>query len=124
MAAWGGILALSGFQYDAHGGKLAFAPRINAEDFRCFWSTPTGWGTFTQRLQNGKLEAALVVEHGSLALGELKLALPAGMEIGAVQVSLGGAALKARPSLKAGVLSVKLSKVATVEAGQALRVTA
>jgi hypothetical protein len=124
MAAWGGILALSGFQYDAHGGRLAFAPLVNAADFRCFWSAPAAWGTFSQRLQEGRLQAQIAVEHGALPLGELSLALPKGVKLGAVQVSLGGKAQKNGKSLKDGALSIKLTEPATIRPGEVLTICA
>ena len=47
MAAWSGILALSGFRYDARSGAIQVRPRSNTPNFRCFWSSGTGWGTFS-----------------------------------------------------------------------------
>ena len=47
MAAWSGVLALSGFHYDGRQGSIEALPRVNAANFRCFWSTGTGWGTFS-----------------------------------------------------------------------------
>jgi familyl 116 glycosyl hydrolase-like protein len=46
MAAWSGILAISGFRY--HGGTqaLVVAPKLVPSEFRCIWSTGTGWGVF------------------------------------------------------------------------------
>jgi non-lysosomal glucosylceramidase len=46
MASWSSFLALSGFAYDAIGSTLTAAPRVPHREFRCFWSTGTGWGTF------------------------------------------------------------------------------
>jgi uncharacterized protein (DUF608 family) len=64
MAAWTGILALSGFRY--HGGLecVSVTPRVTlGTTFRSFWSTANGWGTFT--LAGGKLSVR--VDHGKLA---------------------------------------------------------
>ncbi|MEO7145647.1 MAG: GH116 family glycosyl-hydrolase [Bryobacteraceae bacterium] len=47
MAAWSGLLALSGFTYDAPKAGMAALPRSNETNFRCFWSTGTGWGMFS-----------------------------------------------------------------------------
>jgi non-lysosomal glucosylceramidase len=46
MAAWSGLLALSGFRYHAAEKKLAVLPPARAGRFQCFWSTATGWGKF------------------------------------------------------------------------------
>jgi len=47
MSAWSGVLALSGFRY--HGARAAVTalPRVKSDHFTCFWSTGTGWGTFS-----------------------------------------------------------------------------
>jgi uncharacterized protein (DUF608 family) len=49
MASWGLLIALSGFQFDLPRGEIAFAPAVNADDFRTFWSTGRAWGTYSQR---------------------------------------------------------------------------
>ena len=46
MAAWSSIVALSGFRYNA--GKLSIKPKSKNANFRSFWATGTGWGTFTK----------------------------------------------------------------------------
>ena len=68
MAAWSLIVALSGFQYSAVERSMKFAPKISHQDFRCFWSTPTAWGSYGQRLSAGELEVWLAVEYGDLRL--------------------------------------------------------
>lgn len=63
MAAWSPILALSGFRY--HGGdkRVELKPRtLPRSTFQCFWSTGTGWGTFTL----SPTGASLHVEEGTL----------------------------------------------------------
>ncbi len=67
MASWGLILALSGYTCDMTEKRIGFAPRINGDDFRCFWSTGTAWGTYSQnRDAKGKLIHSVDVIHGSL----------------------------------------------------------
>jgi uncharacterized protein (DUF608 family) len=46
MAAWSGVLALSGFRYHAPTASVVAMPRMPGR-VHCFWSTGTGWGTFT-----------------------------------------------------------------------------
>jgi uncharacterized protein (DUF608 family) len=47
MAAWTSLVALSGFAYDGVNATVRIAPRVPHLEFRCFWSTGTGWGTFS-----------------------------------------------------------------------------
>ena len=64
MAAWSGIVALSGFRYNA--GQLSIEPHSKLAEFRSFWSTGTGWGLFKKRA--GKTE--LHVLSGHLPIGD------------------------------------------------------
>ena len=67
MSSWGLILALSGYQCDMAEKRISFTPQINVDDFRCFWSTGTGWGTYTQkRDEKGNLTHGVEVIHGNL----------------------------------------------------------
>jgi hypothetical protein len=68
MAAWSGIVALSGFHYNA--GRLSIAPASKLAEFHSFWATGTGWGVFTRRA--GKTEIRVLAGHlpiQSVALG-------------------------------------------------------
>jgi hypothetical protein len=49
MASWTSFVALSGFQFDGAKASVAAIPRTAHQNFDCFWSTATGWGTFTYR---------------------------------------------------------------------------
>jgi non-lysosomal glucosylceramidase len=73
MASWALILALSGYGYSAPEGKLSFSPKVNREDFSCFYSTGSGWGVFTQRLTPKRRRAVIDVKYGELELRELGL---------------------------------------------------
>ncbi len=59
MAAWSGVVALSGFRYNA--GQLSIEPPGKVADFRSFWATGTGWGVFTKRA--GKTEVRVLGGH-------------------------------------------------------------
>ena len=75
MASWSLLLALSGYHYSAPERRLAFAPRINATNFRCLFTTGSGWGTFRQRVSPGEALASLELVGGTLSLAELGLQL-------------------------------------------------
>ena len=55
MASWAVLLALSGYDYDGVENELTFAPAIDPDDFQCFWSTGSAWGTFEQTKAGAKL---------------------------------------------------------------------
>jgi uncharacterized protein (DUF608 family) len=68
MAAWTGVLALSGFLYDAPLRRLVVTPRLAAPSFQSIWSTASAWGTFRK-----DASFALKVEEGSFELKEILL---------------------------------------------------
>ena len=49
MASWTSVVALSGFHYDGPEASVVAVPRVPHNVFECFWSTGTGWGTFSYR---------------------------------------------------------------------------
>jgi uncharacterized protein (DUF608 family) len=70
MAAWSGLLALSGFRYAGAEQHVSIKPLSSGRTFKCFWSTATGWGVFTQ----DPAETRLTVHHGKLMLRSCSLA--------------------------------------------------
>ena len=47
MSSWTNVVALSGFEYDASRSAVSAVPRLPHRQFKCFWATGTGWGTFS-----------------------------------------------------------------------------
>jgi hypothetical protein len=92
MAAWAPLLALSGFLYHGAEQSVIIAPGTRATEFRSFWSTGTGWGTFRQAVQNGSPRLHLRVAQGSLPCRSIETgrAVPAGT---ATAVRIGGKAV-------------------------------
>jgi uncharacterized protein (DUF608 family) len=80
LSSYGLLQAYSGFGYSAVTHCLRLAPQLDVLPFACFFSTATGWGTFTLdrtvleiRLCEGELRlAALEIRH---ATGTLTLQL-------------------------------------------------
>ena len=122
MASWAVLLALSGFSCNVAEGRIGFAPRIFADNFRCFWSVGAAWGTYSQRFKRAGRTAALQVEYGELSLGELVIqpgaprpkscrAVAAAREIPAV-LARDGKALK-----------IAFAEPLRVAAGESLKIT-
>ncbi len=74
MAAWSGLLAISGFRYHGRTREVAVLPRLPISGFQCFWSTATGWGTFAFgaagsplriRVLSGRLPCRSIVMPGA-----------------------------------------------------------
>ena len=73
LASWSLLLALSGWCYSAPEQALGFAPRVSQEDFRCFFSTGSAWGTFSQTCDYAGYRASVTIGWGELSLRTLKL---------------------------------------------------
>jgi non-lysosomal glucosylceramidase len=67
MASYALLLALSGYDHDAVTGRLAFAPKVHAEGFACFFTTATGWGLFRQLPGQAEIE----VRSGQVTVNSL-----------------------------------------------------
>lgn len=48
MAAWGLLIALSGYQFDLTENRIAFSPKVHQDDFTCFYSNGKSWGVYHQ----------------------------------------------------------------------------
>ncbi len=72
MASWAAILALTGFQYSAVDGRLAFAAPTAA--CRHFWSNGYAWGTCALRPNgDGSCSLRFEVLHGEIRFAEIRL---------------------------------------------------
>jgi non-lysosomal glucosylceramidase len=74
MSSWSTVVALSGFLYDGPAAAVVAIPKMPREDFKCFWATGTGWGTFSLRRQAGRTVFAIKVLKGTLACRSCEIA--------------------------------------------------
>ena len=110
MSAWSGVLAFSGFRYDGPRQTVTIAPPSAPADFRCFWSSATGWGMFT--LGRGALR--LRVDHGTLPVQSVRWNARGAK----TAVTLGGAPL--RHTFAAG--KFEFAELIRLTEGQELRI--
>jgi uncharacterized protein (DUF608 family) len=73
MASYGVYLAACGFEYHGPKGYLAFAPKLNAQDFQAGFITAEGWGSFTQKRTEKKQVNTLEIAYGQLKLREIRI---------------------------------------------------
>jgi hypothetical protein len=73
MSSWALIVALSGFHYSGVDRKLTLTPRVRAQNFRCFWSVPSGWGKFSQTVTAANHTVEVETLEGSMAVASLAL---------------------------------------------------
>jgi uncharacterized protein (DUF608 family) len=74
MSAWALMVAWSGFHYSGVDRKLTLTPRVRAQNFRCFWSAPSGWGKFSQSMSAAIQTVEVEALEGSMTVASLALA--------------------------------------------------
>jgi hypothetical protein len=120
------LLALSGFSYSAPERRLGFAPRVNARDFRCFFTAGEGWGVYRQRLEGDRaLGVGLEVRHGVVRLRHLALRNEAAWREADVSTSKGSTVAAADASVRVveNRLDVDLGQEVAINEGQSLALT-
>lgn len=73
LASWSVLTALSGYHYSVPERHLAFAPRLNAQNFQCFFTTASGWGVYNQRVEKPALTVSLATHYGEVRVRRLRL---------------------------------------------------
>jgi uncharacterized protein (DUF608 family) len=110
MASWCGVLALSGFTFDARRHHIGFAPKLrDGLAFSTFWSSGTAWGTAS--LEAGSF--SLRVLYGALRVGSL------GLPLGKAKAT---AALNGAPLPADAADGAVVFKPVVMKAGDVLRV--
>ena len=66
MAAWGMLVALSGYTFDLPQNKIDFCPRINADNFSCFYSNGKSWGIYEQKKTGDHVDFTITPLYGDL----------------------------------------------------------
>jgi hypothetical protein len=73
MASYALLLALADFSYSAPSQSLSFSPKVNAEDFACFFCVDSGWGMIKQRFGIDSKRATVEIHAGELVLRKLNI---------------------------------------------------
>ncbi|HXR40235.1 MAG TPA: GH116 family glycosyl-hydrolase [Terracidiphilus sp.] len=118
MSSWSTVVALSGFLYDGVAASVVAVPKTPRDNFRCFWSTGTGWGMFSQRTQGGRTVFSIKVLNGKLACRSCEIAAP-GTE---ASVENSGRLVENRVERQAERMIVTLARTLTVSANDEIRI--
>ena len=81
MASYGALIAISGFEHHGPRRHIGFAPRLTPENFKAPFVAAEGWGTFSQRIEDGTMTAEIDVRHGKLALATIALEHDGGTKV-------------------------------------------
>jgi len=122
MASYGALIAITGFE--CHGPKrhIGFAPRLTPENFKVPFTTAEGWGTYSQKITEGKMIAELAVKYGKVLLRTMSLVPPAGKMPQKVFATLDGKTISASVEEKGVSANVIFESDIVVAAGRKLEV--
>jgi uncharacterized protein (DUF608 family) len=121
MASWSVLTALSGYQYSAPAYSLRFAPKLNADDFRCLFTAGDAWGSFSQKADGVRRWYTMEVRHGAVKLAQLILAGEAPAQL---SVAVDGRTLPATAEAAEGSWTVRLATPVELVDGSMLVVEA
>ncbi|MBV6430833.1 MAG: hypothetical protein IANPNBLG_00953 [Bryobacteraceae bacterium] len=116
MAAWSGILALSGFLYHGARRTLSIHPNSPAALFTCFWSTASAWGTFTMDRRTPETRLTLALLYGRLRLLQANLPGKAGRS----SAALNGSALAHESTPGGKGMTIRMREDIELKAGDKL----
>ena len=129
LASWTVLHALAGFTFDGPSGRLTLAPRLQQDDFACFFCAGTGWGTLRQKRVDSHQISVVDVAWGGLCLSSLVLQAPQPVRFVAASVvpdgSPGGPGTPVSADGEQTELGfeVKLDQPVELTAGQRLEIT-
>ncbi|MBE7557965.1 hypothetical protein HS125_03055 [bacterium] len=122
MAGWGCLLALCGFYYHGPKGVIAFAPRVQEENFASFFSGAEGWGLYSQKDEGGRRKVVLDIRYGTVRLSELRLD-GKGVRAAGLQISVNGQVGSANVTEKDGMIVLSGDEAIPFPAGTKIEVS-
>lgn len=118
MSSWSVVVALSGFVYDGLTGSVTATPRLRRDDFKSFWATGGGWGTFALRKEAAKTEFTLNLCAGTLHCRTFELPSSGG----SVTVTRGDKPVSNRAVQRGDVLAVILAAPLNLASSDSLKI--
>jgi len=122
MASYGVYLAACGLEYDGPKGRLAFAPKLTPECFKCAFTTAEGWGSYSQGTGADGFHCRLEVKWGRLELASLGLRLPAGGAGERVVATVGERLVPARAEARDGNVEIQFENRCRLDTNQSLEI--
>ena len=110
MASYGAFIAACGYEYHGPKGYLAFAPRINPQNFKAAFTTAQGWGCFSQKIYRQNQIHQIELKYGTLKINELKFELVEGVRPARVTAKLNDQDIRFRYQLDERKLRILFEK--------------
>ena len=122
MASYGAYQSMCGYQYHGPKGELSFSPRLRPEDFRAAFTVAEGWGSFAQKVVNGRLSSEIDLRYGALELKQLSLGQVKGTNARGVTVMVDGKFVGAKLSVDGHHYVTSFDTPVRLSAGQRLEI--
>jgi non-lysosomal glucosylceramidase len=122
MASYGAFISTCGYEYHGPKGYLAFAPKLNPDNFKAPFTTAQGWGTFSQNRSSVKQNEKIEIKWGKLRLKDLEFELPTGRKASRVKVAATGKKVKSSYALENERLKISLASEVIIGAGEAMEI--
>ncbi|MEE9367810.1 MAG: GH116 family glycosyl-hydrolase [Pontiella sp.] len=120
MASYGLLTAACGFEYHGPKGHIGFSPKITPEHFKAPFVTAEGWGTFSQKVQHGKLEDSILMRWGRLRVQTVALQAP--KTVKSVEVTIAGDKVRSKYKITDNQVLITLQKPVTLSEGQQMNI--
>ncbi|MHC4672348.1 MAG: GH116 family glycosyl hydrolase, partial [Planctomycetota bacterium] len=122
MASWGCLIGVSGFIYDGPAGKIGFAPRLNPQNFKAFFSAAEGWGSIVQQRTENKQTNRIEVKWGKLRVKTMLFELPEGLRPATATITAADRKIEGKSIIKDNRIVIELAEPVIVNNGSAIEV--
>ncbi|MDB4584291.1 GH116 family glycosyl hydrolase [Draconibacterium sp.] len=123
MASYGIFIAACGFEYHGPKGIIGFSPKISPENFKAPFTTAEGWGSFSQKVVDGKQTEQIDLRYGKLKLKKWSFHPINGMQANRVEVKVDGKTIDARFNYEDASYIVHVENEISMNAGQGLEIS-
>jgi non-lysosomal glucosylceramidase len=122
MASHGVFIGACGYQYHGPKGEIGFAPKLTPEDFRAPFTAAEGWGTYSQKITNGEMAAAIELKKGTLRFRIVSLVIDGHSGTPSAKVTLSGTDVAGTCSVIDGQIKVQFTEDVVIPEGQKLSI--
>ena len=123
MASYGVFLAACGFSYHGPKGEIGFAPRVSPENFKASFTAAEGWGSYGQRVVDGKPTASIKLQYGKLHLKRWTVTFMPGVRFDEAALILDGREVKAELASDGNQATIVFPDGIEISAGQTLQLS-
>ncbi|MBX2920931.1 MAG: hypothetical protein KF746_01970 [Chitinophagaceae bacterium] len=109
LASWGVLLALQDFKYDGPAGAISFAPRIQQNNFKSFFTAAEGWGNIEQERTAQQQVNKIAVAYGKLAISSF--AIETAGTPAKVTLTMNGKEIPATVAIKENTMTVTFNEM-------------